>query len=261
MQINKQLIKKVSYPHEHGSWGFFLEPIVLSLLVAFSFNGFMIGIVSFLLFLGHKSVTIILKKNPVKAVGLAYVILSIYIASSIILTLYVISNASELTFLIPYILSIVMMIVYKAMEVLNFNRILVIELLAPISVVLIAISILLLVNWNLIDILGLSFILIARSIQTVFYIKSKLLFIKNKDFNKSSILVTDILFLVILVYFSLVQIISYLAILAFLILVIRAYIGLKPNMKSEKVKIIGIKEFVYGLLYVIINAAGYLYYL
>ena len=176
MNTKKFYFNKVAFPHEHGSWGLFLEPIVLALAISFSYDGLLIAMSSFFLFLANQPASIILKKTPKYLQYSANVILIIYLVIAFSLVSLIISNNVIFNFIIPYIAAIILMLFYKTMEVRNLNRHLIVELLAPIAVLLIALSIVMRNNWNELSLIAFSFVLLSRSVQTIFYVNNKLKF-------------------------------------------------------------------------------------
>ena len=63
MNTNRFHLKQIAVPREHGSWGYTLEPLALALLVAFSVNGLLLSLVTFLIFFAHQPIRIIFNKK------------------------------------------------------------------------------------------------------------------------------------------------------------------------------------------------------
>lgn len=257
--VNKQNILKVLFPHEHGAWGFFLEPIVLALIIAFTTNGLLLAFSSFLLFLASQSLSILLKRKPEYLVLLASITFAGYFITAILLFYFVSNNSSDNSFLFPFVLAMSIMGFYKLLEVKNQNRLLIVELLAPISVILISISIVMLNEWDIKFLISFAIVLLSRSIQTVFYVNNKLKFFKDNNPNKLIVHIIGFVFFLLLLFQAIYDLIPYLSLLAILLLIVRAYLGFMKKNKTEKVKIVGIKEFIYGFLFVVIISIGYLY--
>jgi len=248
---------KVAFPKEHGSWGFFLEPIILSLIIAYSQNGMLIAICSFLLFLAYQPVSYIIKQTPKFLLPSAYLYLFIYLFIAGVIFLFLVLNNEKIHFLIPFLVAIIFMIVFKLMEFKNLNRNIIVELIAPISVTLMAISVAISGGENLIFIIGFAIVLLSRSIETTFFVNNKLKLFKGYSYDKKLVDLIGIVFLLIIIVLSLYKVTPYFSILAIVLLMLRAHVGLLEGNKNEKVKIVGIKEFIYGFLFVVINAVGY----
>ena len=149
------------------------------------------------------------------------------------------------------------MINYLVSLYLQKNRELVLELSAPISISLIALSIVLFDGWQLEYVIAFWFILLARSVSTTFYVHSKLLLIKNKPPHNLLPILLGVSFTLILLLFSILGYSPYLAVAASLVLLVRAFLGLYITKGKIKIKVFGIWEFIYGGLFILIVAFGY----
>lgn len=249
--------RKVGYPKEHGSWGFFLEPIVLALLIAYSNNGLILALSAFLLFLSNQSVTIVLKGIPKYLLRSSYLYFISYTILSVLILLYLNSTLQSSGSLIPFLVAILFMGFFKLMERKSLNRNIIVELIPQIAVGLMSVSILLIDNWELVPLLGFVVIILSRSIQTVFYINNKLKFFKGIKPNKILVNSIGLLFFILLLVMAQLNNVPWISLLAILFLMLRSVIGFFEKNKLEKVKIIGIKEFIYGFLFVVIISIGY----
>ena len=249
--------KKVGFPHEHGSWGFFLEPIVLSLIVAYSINGFLLGLAAFSLFLSSQPLSYILKRIPKYLLKSSYVFFFAYLSFSIFILTYLNFSLNSTARLVPFFAAILLMGIFKLLELKSLNRNLIVELIPQIAVGLMSVSILLVDNWELVPIIGFVAIIFSRSIQTVFYINNKLKFFKGTKPNKALVNLIGLLFLITIIIMTQFNIVPWISVLAIILLMLRSAIGFFKKNKLEKVKIIGIKEFIYGFLFVVLISIGY----
>ncbi len=244
-------------PSEHGSWGFVLEPLVLSLIVAYSLPGLLLSLCTFFMFLSHQPIKNLFKRkniNPNKKIS--QIFLAIYFL--FILTFFaIVLFQVSLTFLIPFGISLIVMINYLFTLYNQKNRKLVNELSAPVSISLIALSIVLFDGWQIENVIAFWFILLARSIPTTFYVHAKLLMIKKKSAKKGLPILLGGIFTIILLLFSIFSYSPYLAAAASLLLLIRAYTGLYASKHKVKIRTFGIWEFIYGGLFVLIVTVGY----
>ncbi|GBD90846.1 hypothetical protein BMS3Abin04_01566 [bacterium BMS3Abin04] len=256
----KLIIKQVAFPREHGSWGFVLEPLTLALLVAFTTDGFLIALSAFFIFLAHQPIRMLLNKkknNHLKVKKTAFVIFFFYLVISSLLLFCAISNEALLVF-IPFIIAIVMMTVYLFLELLQLNRNLFTELFAPVAITFIATSIVLAADWEIDKVFVFWVVLVSRSIPTTFYLHEKIRMLKKMTISKTLTNFSGLSFLAVIIFFGVKKLAPYLSILAVLILFVRAFIGLSYSSKKISIRKIGILEFVYGGLFVIINAIGYI---
>ncbi len=147
---------------------------------------------------------------------------------------------------------------FKLMERKNLNRNLIVELIPQIAVALMSVSILLIANWDIAYLMGFTVIVLSRSVQTVFYINNKLKYFKGAKPNRLLVNIIGLLFLIIIINFDSNIILHHgVQLLLWLLLILRSVIGFIEKNKMEKVKIVGIKEFIYGFLFVVINSIGY----
>jgi len=210
------------------------------------------------LFLSHQPMKNIIKKyknKPLLNASLLFLI--IYLLISFFSFSLVVSEIKFLP-LIFFGISIVIMIFYFFMELMGKNRYLFSELIAPISISFIAISIYSMITFQIEYIIAFFFVLLSRSIPTTFYVHSKLLLIKKKPQKNILPILLSILFLIILFISAVLGYSPYLAAAAALILLIRAYVGLYKSDNKIKITTFGIWEFIYGGLFVVITAAGYI---
>jgi len=252
-------IKKVAFPREHGSWGFFLEPILLSLLVGYSLNGLLLVLSSFVIFLAHQPIRVLLnKKNPKKIKSIAVITFVFYAFISLLLLSIVILEI-EFEILGLFLISVLMMFGYLLLELKNLGRNLFAEFIAPIAITFIALNVVLLNNWTFTKIIFFGIVLLSRAIPTLLYIHTKVEIIKGKNISSLLLRVSEFIFLALIIFFALNNSVPYLSILAIAILIFRSVVGLLPKNKNEKTKEMGMKEFGFGILFVIINAIGYLF--
>lgn len=256
--INLSKIKKVAYPKEHGSWGFYFEPLLLSIIVAYSKNGLFLFLVSLFIFFAHQPVRVLFNKNQTEQLKkIALIFLMIYSGLAILFMTLIPFNFKIYVF-IPFFLAIIIMAFYLAAEVLNYKKTLTTEAIAPFAVDLIAVSIVLLGGWTFASAMAFLVVLLNRSFPTVLYIHERLKLEREKEILSGFVNVFGMFGLLITIFLSFEKLIPYLSILAVLILVVRSSIGLSKFRKKLNIKQIGIYEFIYGILFVAIVALGYI---
>jgi len=253
----KNNIKSVAFPREQGSWGFMLEPLILALLVAFTINGLLIALSAFIIFLSHQPVRAIANKKSHKEIKLtASIIFIIYSSIAVILIFTAFLNMKLILFL-PYFTALLLMTIYLLLELKGYGRLLAAELIAPVAVSLIAVCITLVNGWSVNFILAFWIILLSRSIQTTFYINAIVKIIKKQSASPLLTYTSGFLFLLIVTLNAFQHLSPYLAIAAVIILIIRSFVGFTSTNKKVNIKKIGILEFVYGIVFIILVAIGY----
>ncbi len=255
--MSKLFIKKVAFPPEHGSWGFVIEPLLLSLLVAYSKIGLGLVIAAFFIFLNHQPVRVLLnikkKFQFFQSALLFFFVYSIIVATS----LYFVVTNTILQNLIPFISAVVLMVIFFIMELLENGRKLFAEFIAPLAITFIALSVVLINGWNIYSTLAFAIILLGRAIPTVLYVNIKVHFLKGKNVSRLAFYFVEILFFITGLYLVFMGLIPKLSLIAMGMLIGRAEYGLKKSNLLENVKILGIKEFIFGILYVFIVFIGY----
>ena len=252
------ILSKVALPKEHGAWGFVLEPLLLSLIVAFTINGMLLAFTTFFMFLTTQPLKIITTRSASKKFkSVAKVVLFFYLITSITLLLFPLFN-TEIYLLIPFFVAVIILLIYKYAEFSNLSRNLFVELLPIFSMTLIATSIVMMDNSFSINPIIFSVLLLSRAVPTVFYINAKVKWVKGFKF---SVLPTHLLnagFLIFIIYASFNNLLPMLSILGILMLAIRSIIGFSKFNFTKTVKQIGVAEFIYGSLFVVINGIALL---
>ena len=250
-------IKKVAFPPEHGSWGFVLEPLILALLVAYSKYGMILVLTSFIIFLNHQPVRILLDKKKRSQFYLSALFFFVLYSASIVLGLTLVLKSVSINNLIPFFTALFLMFIFFVMEISQKGRHLIAEFIAPFSIALIAMSVTLIKGWSIPQVLAFGTVLISRSIPTVFYIHIKVQFLKGKNISGYYLHIAEGVLFALTVFWVYSGLLPKLSLLAELILIARAFYGLTENKIKENVKVLGIKEFIFGILYVVIVYLGY----
>jgi hypothetical protein len=134
------------------------------------------------------------------------------------------------------------------------------ELSAPAGFSAIAASIALAAGWNLGPALALWVIMIARSVPAVLYVRARLRLAKGKEANSAPAMGAHMLALVVVAILVALQLAPPTAVLAFLLLLLRAAIGLSPYRRDFTAMTLGWIETGTGLFTVLLIAFGYWFF-
>lgn len=250
-------IKQIAFPREHGSWGYTLEPLILALLVGFSIDGLLLAICTFFIFLAHQPVRIIFNQKFNKNYKLkAYLIFTLYSVIALVSIAIVFLNFGFDNLLL-FLIAMLLMFGYLVLELSNIKRSVMSELVAAGAVGIIASNIVLLAGWGSVEIVSFWFIILSRAVPTTFYVRGKLQIAKKQKVQEFSILISSFLSIVVISSLVFVTNIPALTIIAVLMLTGRAYVGMYKSDRKVNVKKLGIMEFGFGILFVIIVAVGY----
>lgn len=253
-------IKTIALPAEHGSWGLVLEPILLGLLVAPSHHGAILAMAGFAAFLLRHPLKIAItdwrnnKRTPrtrlAQRFAFGYGLLALA-GLTVVITSQGIVPLRPLVFALPFL---IIFVVYDAR---NHVRAWQSQVAAPAAFSAIASSIALLAGMPSHIALALWIVLIARSIPAILYVRERLRQRKHRPYQKSLPIGAHIVGLGIVVALVVHGMAPWVAILAFLLLLGRAFYGLSHVSQSLATKTIGFLEMGLGLCTVVLIASGY----
>ncbi len=248
-------IKSITLPREHGSWAYIIEPLMLGLIAAFSVKGLFLAASSVFVFLLHQPVRVFFSAGrKIRQPAVFFILLYAAIAGFFIIMF--LKNTDFLTAL-PFFIALVLMTLYLVLELAGLDREFSVRLMAPISTALIAASLVMAGGWNFDDAAVIFLLVNLRFIPTAFYIRSRF---KQSSGKESKRIVTSLVHLLSLITASAVIYLGRMPILPFIgvsILFGRAVYGLFIEKGPVIPKRIGVKEFIFGILYTLICAAGY----
>lgn len=258
--ISRKSIHSVALPAEHGGWSFWLEPVLLAMLVAPSATGFAIVILSLASFLMRQPLKIALldlrkKKLYLRTrIGIGFVALYGLIALLAFGASLAGGGLPVIAPLIPaYLVAIVQIWLF---DIRGNSRHWLPEILGASIMSIFGVSIALAGGWTIINATSIAIIIIARAIPTIFYVRARLQQIKLGETNPQIALCFHGLAVIIIMGLAISDIIPWLTLLAILILGIRATYFLH-QAKVIPAKVLGIQEVLFGLMLVGITAIGY----
>ena len=258
--LSKKTVRSVALPAEHGSWSFWLEPVLLAILVASSGAGFALFILSFASFLIRQPLKITLidlrkKKLYLRTrLGIGFVMFYGLIA---LLALFASLTGSRPDILLPlipaYAIALAQVWIF---DVRGESRHWLPETFGAVVMSAFAVSIALAGGWSLMASVGLACIVVARGIPTIFYVRARLQQIKTGTANLKVSLILHILAVICISALATIDLIPKLSILALLILLGRAIFFLKQGAVVPA-KTVGFQEIAFGLMLVGMSALGY----
>jgi hypothetical protein len=252
-------LKAIALPTEHGAWGFLLEPLLLGLGLAPSWQGLSFTLAMLGLFLLHQPLKISVKarlkgirtNRRIWAEGfvLCYAILAVIFALPILWF-----DRGDFYLLLGLMLPF--MLIQAAYDVRNQSRDLLAEVSGAIALALAASAIVSLANWDLFPALALWFLLIARSVPAILFVRTLLRKQKGKEANLLTVYVAHGAAILVCLGLALANLLPYSSVVMMLILAIRAYLSLN-NPKPIAAKIIGFREIGFGLMLVALTVLGF----
>jgi len=256
----KVQIKSIALPSEHGGWGFLIEPISLGLLVAFSWQGALLALAATGVFLIHQPLKIATKdrlkgRRPPRLVWAERFVVG-YGLLAIVPMLILLATASP-AFLVPIACAVPFALIQLAYDARNKSRQLVPEVCGAAALAMIAPSVALLGGWQLGTAIVLWIILTIRAAAAILYVRSRIRLKIGKPTAPHIVWLAHAVALIAMVGLAAAGLAPWLAAIAFGVLLIRALLGLSRYRKDHPIKVIGFQELGYGLMTVIVVAAGY----
>lgn len=262
--ISRKTIRSVAIPAEHGGWSFWLEPVLLAMLVAASGTGVALVILSLASFLMRQPLKIALidlrkKKLYLRTqLGIGFVAIYGFIA---LIALLATLTGGGLPVILPLIPAYgVALIQVWLFDIRGNSRHWMPEVIGAVVMSAFAVSIALAGGWSIAFALALAIIIIARAIPTIFYVRARLRQIKSGNTNtrpQTAILLHG-LAVILIIGLRLLNLVPTLTIFATLILLGRAIYFIRQN-QDVPAKIVGMQEIIFGLILVISTAIGYIY--
>jgi hypothetical protein len=260
-QSNKTVNRKsVALPSEHGGWGFLLEPILLGLLVAGSWQGMLLAVAAFGVFLIHQPLKIAVKdrlkgQRPPRTVWAERFAVGYGLLAIMPMTILLITTPTD--FLMPILLAVPLAGVQLYYDARNQSRKLVPEVCGAAALAMIAPAIVMLNGWSLTAGLILWVMLTLRALTSILYVRARLQLERGKPAQPAPVWLAHGFAFGLLLILRGQQLVPWLALLAFVVLGGRAAWGLSRFRRPRPAKIIGFQELGYGLLTVILIALGY----
>lgn len=252
-------LRSIALPAQHGVWGFWLEPSLAALIAAPSWAGLCLILAALSALLLHHPLTILLKdyrrRKRYARTRWAERFVLLYGSVALIGFLLAISLASH-PFLPTLLLAVPFALVQIGFELRNQGRHPLAEISGAIALAALAPSILVMVGWGWSLALGLWAVLIIRAIVSILYIRARLRLEKGKPADAAAVLMTHFVGLIVLGGLMVAALSHWLNLLAGLVLLIRATLGVTSMRKPTPAKVIGFREIAYGLLVALLAGIG-----
>jgi hypothetical protein len=256
-QVN---LRSVALPAEHGGWGFLIEPVLLGLLVASSLAGVCLGMAVFGGFLVRQPLKIALldrrrqKRYARTTYAERFVLLY---GSSALAGLIAAVLLADTRILLPLIAALPAFLAQIVYDARSDSRALLPELAGPLALGAVASSIALAGGWTVTAASMLWVIIAGRAVPSVLYVRARLRLEKSKPANPWWAIITSAGSVIVLGLLALGGFVPWLTVVAMLILLVRAARGLSSYRRPIPARVIGFQEMAFGLITIILAAAGY----
>lgn len=252
--------KSIALPPEHGAWGFLLEPLVLGFAIAPSLAGLFLALTMLGLFLVRHPLKIAVvdrrkgKRYARTRIAEQFVVgygLLAAISGAIVLLLV------DVVVLVPLLVAAPLGI-YQALSYMeNRGRDVLPEISGAIALSAAASSLALAGGraWGLA--IALWIIIVARAVPSILYIRARIRLEKGQEASFRSAMLANVAATGLIAVLATVRVVPVLAVVALVVLLVRAVWGLSEKRKIRQVKILGVLEFAYGTMVVLLTLIGY----
>lgn len=258
-QTRKVKLKTIVIPQEHGGWAFVLNPILLALLVQPSLWGFGLGVAALSAFLVHQPFKLWWKDYRVGRViartPIARNFMLIYGGVALVAFGAVLLN-NPLDYLLPLVLAFPLAMMQLSYDALGRARELIPELCGAVALAAVGPAMTVLGGWELGEAMLLWLLLVIWATTSIVYVRVRLRLERRRvgdyDLHYVALLHGGGLILVLALANS--GALSWLVVLAMVLLAGRAAWGLSPLRRPVKAIRVGIMEVIFGLCYTLLLA-------
>jgi hypothetical protein len=250
----------VALPVEHGGWGFLLEPLVLGLFLAPSPAGLALAVAALGAFLTRQPLRLALAdrrrgaRYPRTAAAEAFAVAYGLVAVGAF-TLAV--SAARAPFWLPLVLATPFGLAQLAYDVRHRGRELAPELAGAIALGATVSAVVLAGGWERRPALALWLIMAARAAASVLYIRARLRLDRGLHPALFFTWASHLFGLAAVTSLAALGFAPWLAVLAFVALLIRAAHGLSGLRRQVRPQVVGFREMAFGALTVVLVALGY----
>lgn len=253
--------RPIALPSEHGGWGFLLEPLLLGLLVAPTLAGFLIALATIGIFLTRQPFKIMMldrkRGRRYARTSLAERFVLAYCGVALLSLLGAIA-LTDFHILLPAVAALPLAVIQVGYDRQSNSRHWLPEISGAVAMAASSALIALAGGWDLRAAGLLWGILAARIIPSILYVRVRLRLAKQQPTTPPLAMVSHIMALLVISGLAMGGDAPILAGIAMLILLGRAVAGIYGGKHDTPAKIIGFQEIGYGLLVVVLTAAGYI---
>lgn len=244
-------IRPVALPVEHGGWGLLFEPIVLGLLLAPSLAGLFLSVAAMGAFLARHPFKLAVadwrrnRRTSRTALAERFAILYFVMAT---LGLAVAITSGGGAFLLPLLFAAPIVVVQLFYDSMGRSRALIAELTGAISTGAVATAIAIAGGWPLPMAFGLWAILAARSVPTILYLRARLRLLHRKPASARVVIIVHLLAMLVVIGLARARMAPFLAVVALVILLLRAMMGFSRPGRGVTAKKLGLGELGFGAM-------------
>ncbi|GAB4436129.1 MAG: YwiC-like family protein [Anaerolineae bacterium] len=254
-------LKNIALPASHGGWGFLLEPVLLGLWLAPSLAGLWLSVAAMGAFLAQQPLKLALtdrrKQRRYPRTLWAERIALLYLGITVMAFGLSLRGAASMLWLLPAALAIPPALVQLYFDAQNRGRELVPELFGAGALGAIAAVVALAGGRPLWPAMALWGIVLARTVGSIIYVRARLRLERSAPFTTGPVWLTHGAAIVAVAAMALAAVAPWLSVLAMVVLLARAVVGLSGWRRAVKPKIVGFQEMGYGFLTVALTVIGF----
>lgn len=252
--VRASVIRSVALPIEHGGWAFLLEPIVLGLLVAWSWTGLVLSIGALAAFLLHQPLKTAVRDRMARRRAPRTIWAERFAASYAVIAIaclgWVVWSAPSRV-VVALGIFVPLAAVQLAYDLRGQSRALVPEIAGAAALAGIAVAIAMLDGWTVGPAIGLWGVLVARSAPSIVYVRERLLLERGKSARVAATICVQAIAILAVLWLWWAGVSSPAAVVATVVLLGRAWHGLSRWRVGRRPAMVGMQESFIGLGFVI----------
>jgi len=254
-------LRPIALPVEHGGWSLLLEPILLGLLLAPSIAGLCLSLGALSAFLLRHPLKLALRdlrhRRLTTRTRFIHCFAFVY-ATSAILFFTVMVKLGGSKSVTPLLIATPMVFLQLSFDFSGRSRALIAELAGSIAAGSLATSLAVNAGWSLKNGSILWILVIARSVPTILYLRTRVYMLHGKSVSATPAIFAHVIATIVVLSMIRMGVAPVLALIAMLILLVRALIGLSNLDRNPTAKKLGMREMMFGAITVLTVAFGFL---
>jgi hypothetical protein len=254
-------LKSIAVPNEHGAWGFLLEPALLALLVAPGGPGVLLVLGATAALMAQHPLSLALadrrRGRAYPRTRLAWAFALGYGALGLLAVVAAVAWLGRVDVLLGVLLAAPLALVQLTYDARNAGRELLPELAGASAIGALATVVAMAGGWALGPALLLWVVLVARTVPSIVYVRTRLRLEYGRPVDVRPAVSLAAAALALVAALAALSPLPALAVPPFLVLLVRAVVGVSPRRRPTKAKFIGLRELAFGSLVVVGVAAGF----
>lgn len=259
-KLNRNQIKSVAIPSQHGVWGFWLEPSLAALIAAPSWAGLcLVGAGLAGVLLSHPLMIVLKDRGKGRRYArtqIAERFALLYGLAAVVL-LVLAAWFAENNFWLTLAAAVPFAAVQMFYELRNANRDAAAELSGAAALSVLAPAAVVAAGWTTQSALGLWVVMLVRTAVSILYVRARLRLEKGRPANPQVVIAVHVLGTSALGLLAWASLIPWTAVIAGMVLLARAVLGVTSMRKPVPARVIGFREIGYGLMTSVLTGVGY----